>query len=408
MITSSLQCARTMAAPASLPPPSASRAVSVSDPTLTVAPALTRLSEDEQLFADNVYAFARTRDPAAGPGHGRTDGAIDRPLLPKLFDLGLMGIEIPRAYGGAGRTCSRCWRSRHWPRRPGRRRLGRRAEHAGGQRVLRRGNGDQKRRYLPRLAAAGAFASRRQAGSGRLRADHPRRRRRRRLHVVGASLDDQCRRGRRVPGVRHVARRRLRAHRVPGGPRLAGLPVGRRRQARHPGEHHLRPAARRVPVPGEPPGRGGRGLHAGDRDPQHGPLGIAAQLLGLARGALTRPWPTRRSASSSARRSRRSRACSSRWRAWPASWRRPGCSYNAARSMPAPFLRVGAMASWPRRSPSGPHRRRSTFGGNGLHHRPPVEKLYRDAKIGKIYEGTTHMQLATIAKQCLSPGGGRG
>ena len=29
----------------------------------------------------------------------------------------------------------------------------------------------------------------------------------------------------------------------------------------------------------------------------------------------------------------------------------------------------------------------------------PVEKLYRDAKIGKIYEGTSNMQLMTIAKQ---------
>jgi butyryl-CoA dehydrogenase/short/branched chain acyl-CoA dehydrogenase len=31
----------------------------------------------------------------------------------------------------------------------------------------------------------------------------------------------------------------------------------------------------------------------------------------------------------------------------------------------------------------------------------PVEKLYRDAKIGAIYEGTSNMQLATIAKQIL-------
>jgi alkylation response protein AidB-like acyl-CoA dehydrogenase len=31
----------------------------------------------------------------------------------------------------------------------------------------------------------------------------------------------------------------------------------------------------------------------------------------------------------------------------------------------------------------------------------PVEKLYRDAKIGKIYEGTSFMQLATIAKLVL-------
>jgi alkylation response protein AidB-like acyl-CoA dehydrogenase len=38
------------------------------------------------------------------------------------------------------------------------------------------------------------------------------------------------------------------------------------------------------------------------------------------------------------------------------------------------------------------------FGGNGFVKEYPVEKLYRDAKIGQIYEGTTNMQLMTIAK----------
>ena len=42
------------------------------------------------------------------------------------------------------------------------------------------------------------------------------------------------------------------------------------------------------------------------------------------------------------------------------------------------------------------------FGGNGFVKEYPVEKLYRDAKIGQIYEGTSNMQLATIAKACLS------
>jgi alkylation response protein AidB-like acyl-CoA dehydrogenase len=42
------------------------------------------------------------------------------------------------------------------------------------------------------------------------------------------------------------------------------------------------------------------------------------------------------------------------------------------------------------------------FGGNGFVKDYPVEKLYRDAKIGQIYEGTSHMQLATIAKSCLA------
>jgi butyryl-CoA dehydrogenase/short/branched chain acyl-CoA dehydrogenase len=42
------------------------------------------------------------------------------------------------------------------------------------------------------------------------------------------------------------------------------------------------------------------------------------------------------------------------------------------------------------------------FGGYGFVKDYPVEKLYRDAKIGKIYEGTSNMQLATIAKLILA------
>jgi alkylation response protein AidB-like acyl-CoA dehydrogenase len=38
------------------------------------------------------------------------------------------------------------------------------------------------------------------------------------------------------------------------------------------------------------------------------------------------------------------------------------------------------------------------YGGNGFVKEYPVEKLYRDAKIGQIYEGTSNLQLVTIAK----------
>jgi len=41
------------------------------------------------------------------------------------------------------------------------------------------------------------------------------------------------------------------------------------------------------------------------------------------------------------------------------------------------------------------------FGGYGFVKDYPVEKLYRDAKIGQIYEGTSNLQLVTIAKQIL-------
>ena len=41
------------------------------------------------------------------------------------------------------------------------------------------------------------------------------------------------------------------------------------------------------------------------------------------------------------------------------------------------------------------------YGGYGFTKDYPVEKYWRDAKIGKIYEGTSNMQLATIAKLVL-------
>jgi len=41
------------------------------------------------------------------------------------------------------------------------------------------------------------------------------------------------------------------------------------------------------------------------------------------------------------------------------------------------------------------------FGGNRFVRDCPAEKYYRDAKVGKIYEGTSNMQLMTIAKQML-------
>ena len=44
-------------------------------------------------------------------------------------------------------------------------------------------------------------------------------------------------------------------------------------------------------------------------------------------------------------------------------------------------------------------------GGNGYTKDYPVEKLYRDAKIGQIYEGTSNMQLQTIAKTLLADDG---
>src|SRR5437764_6373022 len=61
--------------------------------------ALTMLSEDERLFRDSVYEFA---DREVRPLVREMDehAKIPRALLDKLFDLGVMAIEIPERYGG--------------------------------------------------------------------------------------------------------------------------------------------------------------------------------------------------------------------------------------------------------------------------------------------------------------------
>ena len=79
--------------------------------------------------------------------------------------------------------------------------------------------------------------------------------------------------------------------------------------------------------------------------------------------------------------------------------------YNAARLKDAghPFLREAAMAKYfvPQVAERVASQCGEVFGGNGFVRDYPAEKYYRDAKIGKIYEGTSNMQLATIAKQVL-------
>ena len=82
-------------------------------------------------------------------------------------------------------------------------------------------------------------------------------------------------------------------------------------------------------------------------------------------------------------------------------------TYNAARLRDAgrPFLTEAAMA----KLFSSQVAERATslavqlFGGVGYTKDYPVEKLYRDAKIGQIYEGTSNIQLQTIARQILGP-----
>jgi alkylation response protein AidB-like acyl-CoA dehydrogenase len=79
--------------------------------------------------------------------------------------------------------------------------------------------------------------------------------------------------------------------------------------------------------------------------------------------------------------------------------------YNAARLKDEgqPFLVPSAMAKYfaSEAAQKVASRCIDLHGGYGFTKEYPVEKLYRDAKIGTIYEGTSNMQLQTIAKMLL-------
>ena len=79
--------------------------------------------------------------------------------------------------------------------------------------------------------------------------------------------------------------------------------------------------------------------------------------------------------------------------------------YNAARMKDAgqPYVREAAMAKLfaSQVAERVASQCVEVFGGNGFVRDYPAEKYYRDAKVGKIYEGTSNMHLATIAKQVL-------
>src|SRR5881397_1141428 len=130
--------------------------------------ALTALAEDERLFRDSVYEFA---DREIRPLVREMDehAKIPRTLIDKLFDLGVMGIEIPDSYGGSGATFFHSALAVEALSR---------VDPSIGVLVdvqntlvinalLRWGTDDVKRRYLPKLAAdtIGAYALS-EAGSG--------------------------------------------------------------------------------------------------------------------------------------------------------------------------------------------------------------------------------------------------
>src|SRR5262249_11483595 len=96
---------KTPISPTSSPPCARDRIRAVMT-TATDAPAaapLTVLSEEEQMFAEGVRAFAIEKIRPLVPKMDH-DAAMDKSLINSFFELGIMGVEVPEQWGGAGST----------------------------------------------------------------------------------------------------------------------------------------------------------------------------------------------------------------------------------------------------------------------------------------------------------------
>jgi alkylation response protein AidB-like acyl-CoA dehydrogenase len=384
--------------------------------TLGTSPALTRLAEDEVIFRDSVYEFA---DREIRPLVREMDehAKIPRALIDQLFQMGIMGIEIPERYGGAGASFFHSVLAVEALSR---------VDPSIGVLVdvqntlvinalLRWANEDLKQRWLPKLATSvvGAYCLS-EAGSGsdafalqtratevpegyRLsgrklwitngnEAD---------LFIVFATLNPEA-------GYRGIT-----AFLVERG--APGFAVGKKED-----KLGIRASSTcellfedcvvgRDNVLGEV----GKGYKVAIETLNEGRIGIGAQMVGLAQGALDhtiRYTKERRQFGQAIADFQGVQFQLARMAIDVESARL--MVYNAARLRDAkqPFLHEAAMC----KILSSEVAERVTsaavnlYGGYGFVRDYPVEKLFRDAKIGQIYEGTSNMQLVTIAKQLLS------
>ncbi|MGH9487588.1 MAG: acyl-CoA dehydrogenase [Terriglobales bacterium] len=153
-------------------------------------------------------------------------------------------------------------------------------------------------------------------------------------------------------------------------------------------------------------GEVGKGYKIAIETLNEGRIGIAAQMLGLAQGALEH-------ATRYARERKQFGKAISEFQGLQFQLAQMHIEVEAARLMVynaarlkdagADFVKQGAMAKY-YASQVAEHVASlavEVYGGYGFVKDYPVEKYYRDAKIGKIYEGTSNLQLQTIAKLIL-------
>lgn len=384
--------------------------------TVQSAPApLTSLTEDEILFRENVRQFA---DENVRPLAREMDekGVFDKGLLDQFFQLGLMGIQIPEQFGGAGGKFFEAILAVE--------ELSRADASAGvvvdvqntlvNNALLRWGNAEQKKRYLPRMAegTVGSYALS-EAGSGsdafalQTRAD---------LHG-----DDYFLNGRKlwITNAKEAGVFILFANVNPSAgykgitafiveKNSPGFTVGKKEdklgiRASSTCELILEDCH----VPKENVlGEVGKGYKIAIETLNEGRIGIGAQMVGVAQGA----WEYAAKYAQERKQFGKSLAEFQGIQFQIAQMATEIEAarlivYNAARMKDAGmnFVKEAAMAKL---FASQVAERVTSLaieihGGVGFTKDYPVEKYWRDSKIGKIYEGTSNMQLATIAKLVL-------
>jgi alkylation response protein AidB-like acyl-CoA dehydrogenase len=387
----------------------------VTEDTAEFTHPLTILAEDERIFRDSVRDFAEAR---VRPLVREMDehAKFSKSLIEQLFDLGVMGIEVPETYGGAG--------GRFFHSVLAVEELSRVDPSVGVlvdvqntlviNALLRWGNEDTRRRYLPRLASntVGAYALS-EAGSGsdafalttRAREDGDdfvisgrklwiTNGNEADIFIVFATINPEA-------GYRGIT-----AFIVERG--TAGFTVGKKEDKlgiRASSTCELIFDECRVPranVLGEV----GKGYKTAIETLNEGRIGIGAQMIGLAIGALDATIKYTKERKQFGKPIAEFQAVQHQIARMAADIEASKLTvYNAARLRDAgrPFLTEAAICKL--LSSETAERVSSQavnlFGGNGFVKEYPVEKFFRDSKIGQIYEGTSNLQLQTIAKNIL-------
>jgi len=384
-------------------------------------PALTSLSDEEKLFRDTVLGFARER---IGPHVARMDeeAALDKSLLPALFEMGLMAIEVPTEHGGGGGTFFDAILAIEALAMvdPSVSVLVDVQNTLVLNAILRWGSDAQKQKYLPKMASSwvGSYALSEASSGSDAFALKARATRKdggwvlngRKLWITNAGESSIFLVLATVdPALGYKGITAFLVERE-----FAGFSVGKR-------EHKLGIRASSTCelvledcfVPDENVlGEVGKGYKIAIETLNEGRIGIGAQMLGLAQGAFeysVRYMNERKQFGQSI----------ASFQGVQFQYARVAMEieaarlmvYNAARLKVAgqPFLKEAAMAKL---FASEVAERTASLaveflGGVGFTKEYPMEKLYRDAKIGKIYEGTSNLQLQTIAKLVQAELGGK-